>query len=88
MNSDILLLIVAVSLFVGGHELLSHPLRAPIVRAIGEKGFTLVYALVAFASLGWAVQIWKGVPQTRLWLVSDPIHWIAVALMLCAEWSR
>ena len=84
MNSDILLLIVAVSLFVGGHELLSHPLRAPIVRAIGEKGFTLVYALVAFASLGWAVQIWKGVPQNRLWLVSDPIHWIAVALMLCA----
>jgi uncharacterized membrane protein len=82
--SDIGLLILAVSLFVGGHELLSHPLRAPLVLIAGAGVFTLIYSVVALGSLGWAVQLWRAIPQNRLWLVPDWINWLAVALMLFA----
>ncbi len=82
--SDIGLLVIAVSLFVGGHELLSHPLRAPLVSRLGGGGFAGLYSLVAFGSLGWAVSLWRGIPQDRLWLAPVPIQWLAVVLMLFA----
>jgi uncharacterized membrane protein len=81
---EIALLIVAVSLFVGGHELLSHPLRAPIVRVIGGGGFTLLYSIVALASLGWAGQLWKAVPPDRLWTVPAWANGLAIVAMLFA----
>ncbi|MDP1907566.1 MAG: NnrU family protein [Hyphomicrobium sp.] len=37
--------------FVGTHFLMSHPLRAPMVKALGERGFGLVYIIVSFATL-------------------------------------
>ena len=43
--------VVAAITFVGTHFLMSHPLRAPLVRAVGEKGFLGLYSLVAFATL-------------------------------------
>ncbi|WP_439534581.1 NnrU family protein [Polymorphobacter sp.] len=82
--SDLALLVVAVSLFVGGHELLSHPLRAPLAKAIGEKGFLGVYALVALGSLFWAVEIWKAVPPERLWEMPGWAYGVAMAVMLLA----
>ena len=82
--SDLQLLIVAVSLFVGGHELLSHPLRAALVRAIGDKGFALIYSIVAFASLGWAVQLWRAIPPDRLWTLPPYANVLAVIAMLFA----
>ena len=82
--SDIMYLIVAVSLFVGGHELLSHTLRRPIVGIVGEKGFALVYSVLALGSLFWAVQVWKAIPAERLWLTPDWMNWLAAALMLFA----
>ncbi len=81
---DIALLIVAVSLFVGGHELLSHPLRAPIVKVFGGGGFTLLYSVVALASLGWAGQLWKVVPPDRLWTVPAWANGLAIIAMLFA----
>ncbi len=82
--SDIALLIFAVSLFVGGHELLSHPLRAPVERAVGKRFFPLVYAVVAFGSLGWAGQLWKAIPPDRLWQAPAWVHYGAIAAMLFA----
>lgn len=82
--SDILLLIIAVSLFVGGHELLSHPLRAPIVRVAGEKGFMAIYAVVALGSLYWAVEVWKIVPPDRLWQAPPALYMAAPLVMLIA----
>ena len=82
--TDLTLLIIAISLFVAGHELLSHPLRAPLVARLGEKGFALLYSVVALGSLFWAVQLWKAVPPDRLWTVSSWVHWLMVALMLFA----
>jgi uncharacterized membrane protein len=82
--SDLVWLIIAVSAFVGGHELLSHPLRAPLVARLGEKGFTIVYAIVAFATLGWAVQLWKAIPPDRLWVTPVWLHLVCLALMAFA----
>lgn len=82
--TDIAWLIVAVSLFVGGHEILSHPLRRPLVNLVGEKGFALVYSVLALGSLFWAVQLWKAIPAERLWLTPGWLNWVAAALMLFA----
>ena len=45
------LLVLASAAFVGTHFLMSHPLRAPMVRALGERGFGVTYILVSFATL-------------------------------------
>lgn len=82
--SDMALLIIAVSLFVGGHELLSHPLRAPIVRVAGEKGFMGLYAIVALGSLFWAVELWKIIPPDRLWQAPPVLYMAAPLIMLIA----
>ena len=44
-------LAAASAAFVGGHALLSHPLRAGTVNRLGEKGFTLLFAVVAVTTL-------------------------------------
>ena len=82
--SDITLLIIAISVFVGGHELLSHPLRAPLVARLGEKGFLLVYSAVALGSLGWAGQLWKGIAPERLWSLPPYANALALVAMLFA----
>ena len=77
--SPLLQLAVARAAFVASHEILSHPLRAPLVRAVGEKGFALVYSVVAFATLGWAVFAWRMTPPDRLW---DAPPWAGVLALL------
>ena len=41
--------------FVGTHFLMSHPLRAPMVARLGEKGFAGVYSLVSLVTFGWMI---------------------------------
>ena len=70
--------------FVGTHFALSHPLRAPLVARIGEKGFLLLYSLVAFATLGWMILAFRAAPSADL-PGSGDIGWIvATALTLPA----
>ena len=42
---------LASAAFVGTHFAMSHPLRAPMVKALGERGFGLVYIFVSFVTL-------------------------------------
>ena len=49
--TDLGWLVLASAAFVGTHFAMSHPLRAPMVRALGERGFVLVYVIVSFATL-------------------------------------
>src|SRR6185295_14736919 len=53
--TGLIMLIVASVAFVGTHFLMSHPLRAGMVGALGEKGFAGVYTLVSFLTLGWMI---------------------------------
>lgn len=68
--------------FVGSHFLLSHPLRRPVVGAIGEAGFQGVYSLVAFLTLGWLVVAFRKAPLTApLWPAGN-ILWAVVTLVM------
>ncbi len=68
--------------FVGSHFLLSHPLRRPIVNAIGEGGFSGVYSLVAAATLIWLALAYRSAPMTTpLWPVGD-VLWAAVTVVM------
>lgn len=77
---------VAAAAFVGTHFLLSHPLRAPLVKAIGANGFMGVYALVAFATLGWLAHAYRAAPATApLWAVGEGIWGPVTLVMLLAS---
>ena len=79
-------LIAGALAFVGTHFLLSHPLRRPIVGAIGEKGFGGIYVLVAFATFGWMVFAFRAVPPEPLWWSLGDLGWaIASAVMWFAS---
>jgi len=42
--------------FVGTHFLMSHPLRRPMVSALGERGFAGVYSLVSILTFIWMIR--------------------------------
>jgi uncharacterized membrane protein len=77
------LLVVALLSFVGTHFLLSHPLRAPMLRALGFNGFAILYSLIAIGTFGWTVLAFQGAPRTEpLWEPADGLWLLATLLML------
>lgn len=80
------LLITTCALFVGSHLALSHPLRDGLAGRMGERGFQIVYSVVAIATLIMVVQAWRGMPpETPLWGVGDGLWIVASALVLFAS---
>ncbi len=78
--------LVAAVAFVGTHFLLSHPLRASLVRALGEKGFLLLYSIVAFATLGWLAMAYRAAPaEAPLWPVGDGLWAVGTVVMLAGS---
>jgi uncharacterized membrane protein len=76
------LLIVTGVLFVGSHLMLSHPLRDGLAGRLGERGFQIVYSIVAIATFVLIVQAWRGMPpEPPLWAVDDPL-WILASLIV------
>jgi len=76
------LLALASLAFVGSHFALSHPLRASSVGRFGERGFQLIYsviALILFAAMIWAYASVPG--QATLWTAGDAVWATASALM-------
>ncbi|GAO39021.1 hypothetical protein SCH01S_25_00010 [Sphingomonas changbaiensis NBRC 104936] len=65
---------------------MSHPLRAPLVSRLGERGFLGVYTLVSFATLGWLIWAMLHVgPEPFLWAAPLWVWWLAGAVMLVAS---
>lgn len=83
---DSLAVAAATAAFVGSHFLLSHPLRRPLVQAIGEKGFLALYSIVAAVTL-WAISWTYGkAPATMpLWAVGDGLWTVVTIAMLIAS---
>ena len=85
-------LVLASVAFVGTHFLMSHPLRAPMVKVLGERGFGLVYIVVSFATLygmtrfyGPAaadapIPYWN--PGQMGWIVATILMWIGAILFV------
>jgi uncharacterized membrane protein len=80
MDGDIITLIAANVAFVGTHFAMSHPLRAPLAKALGAGGFQAAYSVVSFATLGWVAFAFKAAPPADL-PGSGEIGWIIASLL-------
>ena len=88
MNGALWNLLAANLAFVGSHLAMSHTLRAPMVRALGEKGFQGVYTLVSFATLAWVYFAFTAAPGADLggsgeagWIIATVLTWPAMVLL-------
>ena len=53
--TGMMMLVVASAAFIGTHFLMSHPLRASMAAALGERGFAAVYSLISLLTFGWMI---------------------------------
>ena len=68
--------------FVGSHLLMSHPLRAPLVRRLGERWFGLFYSVVSLVTFAMMVRsAGDAGPQTPLWQASLPL-WVLASIAM------
>ena len=69
--------------FVGTHFLLSHPLRRPLVRAVGERPFQGLYSIVSLITFGLMIYFYHviGREPERLWDAGEA-GWIAGTLLM------
>jgi uncharacterized membrane protein len=68
--------------FVGTHFLLSHPLRAPLVRTVGEGPFRGIYSLVALITFGLMIYFYRIIGrEPPLWVAADALWLFATLLM-------
>jgi uncharacterized membrane protein len=76
-------LFAALIAFVGTHFLMSHPLRAPMVKAMGTAVFQIVYSLVSFATFAWVYFAFMAAPRgDDLWSLGEAGWTITSALTL------
>jgi len=76
--------------FVGLHFLLSHPLRGPLVRAMGEKPFQGVYSLISIITFGLMVYFYRIIGREPPlwdageagWIVGTVLMWLASILFV------
>lgn len=83
MDPALISLLAATIAFVGTHFAMSHPLREPMVRMLGEKGFLGIYSLVSLAAFAWMIIAFIAAPpgQTELWDGSGPVIWAIASLL-------
>lgn len=74
-------LTAASSALVGTHLALSHPLRAPVIRLLGERGFLLVYSAVALFALWWMARAFRTAPAGDLGAASGTAGWLVASLL-------
>ena len=80
--SGIACLALAAAAFLGSHFLLSHPLRAPLVRAVGEGPFRGLYSLVALVTFGAMIWTYRAIGrEAPLWIAGDAL-WLAASLLM------
>src|SRR3954469_6198519 len=73
--------------FLATHFLLSHPLRGPLVRAVGEGPFRGIYSLVALITFGAMIYFYRAIGREpeQLWQVTDLIWIVGSVLMWLAS---
>lgn len=81
MTPQLGLLLSAVA-FVGTHFLLSHPLRGPFVRAMGERAFQGLYSVIALILFGSMIYFYRKCGrEPPLWDAGDA-GWIAGSVLM------
>lgn len=75
MTGSIGHLILALAVFVGGHFILSHPLRRPLVALLSENGFRAFYSILAALALIWTIFAYRAAPYVEVWAAPDALRW-------------
>ncbi len=94
MDPSLTALVAANVTFVGTHFAMSHPLRASLVRTVGEKGFLGVYSLVSLGAFIWigvafravgpgGAVLWNGQGEVS-WAITSALTVLSLALILAA----
>jgi len=82
----------ATAAFIATHFVTSTPLRAALVRALGNRGYVIAYSLVAFATLGWMIWAYAKAPAEPLWpgwrLLPAFVMPVAFVLFACGAFAR
>src|SRR5688572_33325768 len=85
-------LLAATVAFLLTHFVASTPLRAPLVKALGEWPYRGVYSLVAFATLGWMIWAYNAAPSEPLWaglrLVPAVVMPFALVMVASGYWRN
>ena len=68
--------------FVGLHFILSHPLRALLVRKLGEKGFQGLYSVLALLTFGLMIYFYQAIGREPPMWILDPWGWTIAALVM------
>lgn len=79
LSHSITAMALSTLLFVGGHFILSHLVRKPLLARLGDNGFRGLYTLVAAVGLGWMIWAHSTAPYVALW--GDPL-WARHLLLL------
>jgi uncharacterized membrane protein len=75
-------LLLSAIAFLGTHFLLSHPLRAPLVRSLGARAFQGVYTVVALVTFGLMIWFYRVIGrEPQLWVAGDALWLLATLLM-------
>jgi uncharacterized membrane protein len=93
MDTQLVSLIAASIAFVGSHFAMSHPLRAPMVRMLGDNGFQGVYSLVTVATMVWiylaftalapAAPLWGGFGDA-VWVIASVLTFFSLVMIVGA----
>ncbi|MBC8339788.1 MAG: NnrU family protein [Rhodospirillales bacterium] len=75
-------LILAMGVFLAAHMIPAvKPVRAKLVRAIGEPVYLIAYSAVSLAVIIWMIWAYAAAPHVELWPPADWMRWLAVVVM-------
>jgi len=75
-------LLLSAILFVGLHFLLSHPVRGPLVRAVGEGPFRGIYSLIALLTFGAMIYFYRKCGREPPLWDAGQAGWISGSLLM------
>jgi len=82
MTGSLDTLIAATAVFVFGHFLLSsRPLRAPLVRTLGQNGFLPLYSIAVAAAFLWMLAAYREAPPIEVWVPDPVLNWVPILVM-------
>lgn len=91
MDTWLAQLLVSAAFFVASHFIMSGPLRSPMISALGQQSFLLVYSLVSLAAFAWMVVAFDRVDSDIAlydgmavipWLIASVLTLVGLALLL------
>ena len=76
-------MLLAAALFLGTHlGISSTGLRGQLVKALGERGYVALYVLLAFATLGYLIWLYNGLPRYEYYWMPSPALYLTAKLLM------